>query len=185
MYVAATSEDTVRWAAARGLGIAQMWNPVADTQRAVQLYRGLVAHNGATGGRGSVRLFRAVYVAETTEQALAEAEPAYYRFFQYFSGDPAYPTPSPEGWRHHTGKALRRLGPHDFAALDAGDFTLFGDPARVRAKLERLQALLGLDGFVGIFAFGHLRHDQVERSLRLFAREVLPALRPRPAAATP
>jgi alkanesulfonate monooxygenase SsuD/methylene tetrahydromethanopterin reductase-like flavin-dependent oxidoreductase (luciferase family) len=185
LYVAATSEDTVRWAAAHGMGIAQMWNPLADTQRGVQLYRHLLAGNGAAGGRGSVRLFRAVYVAETTEQAFAEAEPAYYRFFQYFSGDTAYPTPSPEGWRHHTSKALRRIGALDFAALDAGDFTLFGDPARVRAKLARLHELLGLDGFVGIFAFGHLPHDRVVRSLQLFAREVLPAFRPRAAVTAP
>lgn len=185
-FVAATSPDTVRWCAEHGLPIAQMWIHPADAQRNAATYRQLLARDGADGpGRPSVRLFRAVYVAETTEQALAEAEPELYRFFQLFYGstDPRYRTPSPEGWRHHVGTALRRLGPLDFATLDAENLIVVGDPARVREKVARLQAEIGLDGFVGIFAFGHLTHAQVCRSLRLFATEVLPAFRAAPAGA--
>ena len=81
------------------------------------------------------------------------------------------------------GTALRRLGPLDFATLDAENLIVVGDPARVREKVARLQAEIGLDGFVGIFAFGHLTHAQVCRSLRLFATEVLPAFRAAPAGA--
>ncbi|HZS01105.1 MAG TPA: LLM class flavin-dependent oxidoreductase [Chloroflexota bacterium] len=185
LFVAATSPDTIRWSAEHGLQIAQMWNPLADSQRGIATYRELT-RNGAANGRASARVFRAVYVAETTERALAEAERPLYRFFQLWSGttDPQYAEPSPEGWRHVTGTALRRFGgPREYADLAAEELILFGDPALVREKLGRLQQTLGLDGFTGIFAFGQLSHERVCRSLRLFAEEVLPAFRPAPAAA--
>jgi len=129
-------------------------------------------------------LQRGVHVAETDEQARAEAEPHFYRFFKLFSTsqDPRYAEPSPGGWRHHVGTALRRVGPLDYAELVDSDLTLIGDPAHVRDKLTRLNHELDLDGFVGIFAFGHLSHQQVSRSLRLFAEEVMPAFRATPAA---
>lgn len=50
------------------------------------------------------------------------------------------------------------------------------------AKLQSLSDL-ELDAYVGNFAFGTLTHEQVSRSLRLFAQEVMPRLRAAPAAA--
>lgn len=186
-YVAATSPETVRWCAERRLPIAQMNSKTGQVREAFAAYRAALGSNNGTPalGQPSVRLFRPTYVAETTEQALAEAERAYFRFFQLFSGDedPAFGTPSPENWRYHTGKALRRLGPHTFEEFDADDYVLVGDPERVAAKLARLQADLALDGFVGNFAFGMLTHEQVCRSLRLFATEVVPRVRAAAAAA--
>jgi hypothetical protein len=46
-----------------------------------------------------------------------------------------------------------------------------------------MHADLQLDAFVGNFAFGTLTHEQVTRSLRLFAQHVMPQLRAAPAAA--
>jgi alkanesulfonate monooxygenase SsuD/methylene tetrahydromethanopterin reductase-like flavin-dependent oxidoreductase (luciferase family) len=181
IHLAATSADTVRWCGERGLPIAQQWNLASDVGRAVAAYREAVAGNGAAPlGEPGVRLFSVTYVAETTEQARAEAEPALYRFFQLFSTshDPRYRQPSPEGWQHHVGQALRRIGPRDFAQLDADDLILVGDPASVRRKLARLHEQAGMDGFCGNFAFGSLTHEQVTRSLRLFAAEVMPAFQP-------
>jgi alkanesulfonate monooxygenase SsuD/methylene tetrahydromethanopterin reductase-like flavin-dependent oxidoreductase (luciferase family) len=185
-YVAASSAETIRWCAERGLPIAQMNSETAGVRQAFAAYRAaLGSGNGAPRlGTPSVRLFRPTYVAETTAQALAEAEQAYFRFFQLFSTDenPQYGTPTPENWRYHTGKALRRLGPHTFAEFDADNYVIVGDPERVAAKLQSLSDL-DLDAYVGNFAFGTLTHDQVSRSLRLFAQEVMPRLGAVPAAA--
>ena len=186
IYVAATSAESVRWCAERHLPFAQMNAPVADVRDSVAAYRAALPRANGALGQPSVSLFRPIYVAETTEQALAEGERAYYRFFQLFSTseDPRYATVSTDGWRHHTGLALRRLGPQTFEDLDASNYVVFGDPARVRARLASIvEEVGGLDALVGIFAFGTLSHEQVCRSLRLFAEEVLPGLRAAPAAA--
>jgi alkanesulfonate monooxygenase SsuD/methylene tetrahydromethanopterin reductase-like flavin-dependent oxidoreductase (luciferase family) len=186
-YVAASSPDTVRWCAERHLPFAQMNSNVDDVRDSVAAYRAaLPPANGASGQPG-VRLFRPIYVAETTEQALAEGERAYFRFFQLFSTseDPRYQAVSPAGWRHHTGLAMRRNGEKTFEDLDASNYVVFGDPARVRAKLASIvDEVGGLDALVGTFAFGTLSHEQVCRSLRLFADEVMPGLRAAPAAAS-
>jgi alkanesulfonate monooxygenase SsuD/methylene tetrahydromethanopterin reductase-like flavin-dependent oxidoreductase (luciferase family) len=185
-YVAASSAETVRWCAERRLPIAQMNSQTDDVRQAFAAYRAALAsaNGGPALGTPSVRLFRPTYVAETTEQALAEAERAYFRFFQLFSGDesPEHGTPTPESWRYHTGKALRRLGPHTFQEFDADSYVIVGDPERVAAKLQSLGDMQ-LDAYVGNFAFGTLSHEQVSRSLRLFAQEVMPRLRAAPAAA--
>jgi alkanesulfonate monooxygenase SsuD/methylene tetrahydromethanopterin reductase-like flavin-dependent oxidoreductase (luciferase family) len=186
IYVAASSMDSVRWCAERRLPFAQMNSMVADVRESVAAYRAALPSANGGLGQPSMRLFRPVYVAETTEQALAEGERAYYRFFQLFSGseDARYAAPSPDGWRHHTGTALRRLGPTTFEQFDASNYVVFGDPERVRDKLTSIASEIGgLDGLVSIFAFGTLSHEQVCRSLRLFAAEVMPRLRAEPAAA--
>jgi alkanesulfonate monooxygenase SsuD/methylene tetrahydromethanopterin reductase-like flavin-dependent oxidoreductase (luciferase family) len=157
---------------------------VADVRENVAAYRAALPSPNGGPSQPSVRLFRPVYVAETTEQALAEGERGYFRFFQLFSNsdDPRYTTPSTEGWQHHTGIALRRLGSKTFEELDDSNYVVFGDPERVRAKLASIASEIGsLDGLVGIFAFGTLSHEQVCRSLRLFAAEVMPSLRAEPA----
>ena len=186
-YVAASSAETVRWSAERRLPIAQMNSKHAQVREAFAAYRAALGSSNGTPalGQPSVRLFRPTYVAETTEQALAEAERGYFRFFQLFSDDedPQYGTPSPENWRYHTGKALRRLGPHTFEEFDADPYVIVGDPDRVAAKLQHIQQDIAPDAFVGNFAFGTLTHEQVSRSLRLFAQEVMPRLGAVPAAA--
>ncbi len=187
IYVAASSADTVRWCAERALPIAQMNSKTAQVAQAFAAYRAALGSGNGTPrlGHPSVRLFRPTYVAETTEQALAEAERGFFRFFQLFSTDedPAYATPTPDNWRYHTGKALRRLGPHTFQEFDDDGYVIVGDPERVAAKLARIRANLGLDGYVGNFAFGTLSHEQVDRSIRLFATEVMPRVRAAAAAA--
>lgn len=187
IYVAASSLETVRWCAERGLPIAQMNSKTAQVGEAFAAYRAALGTGNGTErlGNPSVRLFRPTYVAETNEQALADAERAYFRFFQLFTGDedPDRADLTPENWRHHTGKALRRLGPQSFEDLVADGFMLAGDPDHVRDQLLRIQRDLAPDAFAGNFAFGTLTHEQVTRSIRLFASEVVPALRAAPAAA--
>ncbi len=182
VFVAAQNADSVRWCAERGLPIAQQYLEREATTKSVQMYRDTVAR--ATGprlGQPSVRMFRAIYVAETTERAWAEAEAGLYQFFRLFShldltNDP-YPTPSTEGWHRYFGTALSWLGPRTFADMDRENLVIVGDPARVQAKLADLAAYSGMDSFVGMFTFGDLTHEQVSRSMRLFAADVMPAFR--------
>jgi Uncharacterized conserved protein (DUF2196) len=52
---------------------------------------------------------------------------------------------------------------------------LFGSPARVCEQMARVLEVSGCHDVIGAFAWGTLSHDQTQRSLCLFAEEVMPA----------
>ena len=53
---------------------------------------------------------------------------------------------------------------------------LCGSPDTVRRKLTESHRLLGFQNFLALLQFGTLPRDLTEKNLRLFAREVMPAL---------
>ena len=179
IVVATNSLDSVRWCAARQLPYAQMNSTVTEVRESADAYRADLKGGSGAPFRGP-RLFRPIYIAETTAQARAEAAEAYFRFLELWSGSTTAvgDWTLPDAWRHHTGLAMRRLGPKTFDELDEGNALIVGDPDRVGAKLEAIVGEIGgLDALVGTLAFGSLTHEQVCRSLRLFATHVMPALR--------
>ncbi len=106
-----------------------------------------------------------IYVGESDAEALATARAAYPAFYDRFSwlfrlrGDPY----------------VERLRSFD-GLLEPG-MVLVGSPATVRARLQETMDLIGGNYFAGIFAWGSLGEERTLRSLRLFAEEVMPALR--------
>jgi len=52
----------------------------------------------------------------------------------------------------------------------------FGTPEQVYDKVTSFCDLVGADGYVGVFRFGGMPADVAERSMRLFAAEVMPEL---------
>jgi hypothetical protein len=69
-------------------------------------------------------------------------------------------------------------GRNDLAELIERGFALVGSPATIRQQLEQHASELGFGIFCGICQFGSLGHEEFERSVRLFADGVMPALRP-------
>lgn len=57
------------------------------------------------------------------------------------------------------------------------DLQVWGTPAQCLDKLRWIAGELRADLFSGVFSFGGLPHEDAERSLRLFAHDVLPELR--------
>jgi alkanesulfonate monooxygenase SsuD/methylene tetrahydromethanopterin reductase-like flavin-dependent oxidoreductase (luciferase family) len=57
---------------------------------------------------------------------------------------------------------------------------IFGSPARVREQMGRLIEDSGCNYVICSFAWGTLPHQQTMRSLRLFAREVMPGFQTTP-----
>jgi alkanesulfonate monooxygenase SsuD/methylene tetrahydromethanopterin reductase-like flavin-dependent oxidoreductase (luciferase family) len=64
----------------------------------------------------------------------------------------------------------------DLDAAGKGLRFVHGSPATVTEKIQRLRDELGVNVYIGEFSFGELTYEQVERSHRLFATEVMPAL---------
>ena len=63
------------------------------------------------------------------------------------------------------------------------DLQVWGTPEQCYQKIIDTRGRIGNDSFLAAFSFGGLPYDEVERSMRLFAKEVMPQLKNLPAAA--
>jgi len=110
-----------------------------------------------------------VYVAETDGEARRVAREALKVFRHNFAFLLSADRPT-----HYQEDRLSDLE----RAMENG--VLFvGSPATVRERLLQFMDGCGGNYFGGVFAWGSLTDDQVMRSLDLFTRDVLPALRGR------
>ena len=146
-----------------------------ETALAAQRYRALTVGHRDSLGRFNPHdrellhgVTRHVYVAASDEQALDEARLAYSAFDWSFRDRPGRP---PE-------TSVSRRGDFD-TALGRG-LILAGSPETVRREVQRFVDVTGANYFVGSFAYGTMRDDQLMTSLRLFAEEVMPAVTPAP-----
>ena len=69
------------------------------------------------------------------------------------------------------------LGPVTYEDLDKGDCIIFGSPERCIQRLTRAQADFGLSYPVFEVNFGGFPHKEAMKSLEMFAKYVMPALR--------
>lgn len=157
-----------------GLGAAMNagWAPAARIKQSADLYRAawerhkdapLRAGRPAEATIGSVRM---IVVAESDQEAESLAQPAYERWYQ-----------SLEHQAHSFGfTALFVSSSYEVARRRVGS-VIAGTPDTVRAELARHIAEAGVNYPLLQLAFGNLGHVQAMRSLKLFAAEVLPALR--------
>ena len=134
----------------------QVWN--AD-----RLSDGLNSHVAAP----KLGLVRHMYIADTDEQARAEAKAAYRTWFHNID----------YLW---TKKGLvdRLSAMRDFDSLESRDVVIVGTPDTVRERVQRAIDETGINYFCPIFAWGDLTPDQVMRCMSLFVDEVMPDLRP-------
>jgi alkanesulfonate monooxygenase SsuD/methylene tetrahydromethanopterin reductase-like flavin-dependent oxidoreductase (luciferase family) len=56
------------------------------------------------------------------------------------------------------------------------DIQVWGTPAQCLEKVLRIRDVTGAETYNGIFSYAGMPYDDAERSMRLFAREVMPAL---------
>jgi alkanesulfonate monooxygenase SsuD/methylene tetrahydromethanopterin reductase-like flavin-dependent oxidoreductase (luciferase family) len=162
-----------QWAGERGLHFSTLGPVVAakgyiDTFRAALAKRGgpLIAKPEFPGGT-VVGINRSIVVADTDEEAMRIAQPAY------------------DHWYANLTKLEREnvAGPKITKSMfaDAGEAvrrgTVFvGSPATVRAAIAEQVAELGVNYMSLAFYFGSLSHEHAMRSLNLFATEVMPKL---------
>ncbi|MBI2554848.1 MAG: hypothetical protein HYV92_10670 [Candidatus Rokubacteria bacterium] len=53
---------------------------------------------------------------------------------------------------------------------------VWGAPEQCYEKILDIRDRVGNDAFVGVFSYAGMPYDEAERNMRLFAREVMPAL---------
>lgn len=177
IYYGATSPDSPAMVARRGWNLALSRQPLANCSRAIQAYRDERARHPDLPGSGNAIMVRDVYIADTDEQAWRDASREITRFWQlatdnYWRGE----TVSPDDLPKFTERFPYFPGGLTVKRLDEWGTSLIGSPASVIKKARSMIETARPDTLVGMFSFGGLKHEQVMRSIELFATKVMPAL---------
>lgn len=163
------SPDSAERAARQQLNTVSL-DPLDETRASAERYRATWrrTHPGAALPR--LGLGRFIVVAPSDEEALRLARRAYLRWHASFT----------HLFRLH-GRPQMHPRPPDFDALMRRGQGIAGAPATVTAFLRAQLEHTGCTYVVGQFAFGDLSLPETLRSVALFARDVMPALRRTPA----
>jgi alkanesulfonate monooxygenase SsuD/methylene tetrahydromethanopterin reductase-like flavin-dependent oxidoreductase (luciferase family) len=178
-YVASVSPRSLDVAARLGLSLlrAPQFSNVKSVAAGFAEYEGLLSGYGFDPTQLDQPLSLRVYVAPTDEEARAEAKHALWFYHLLATLVPGAPGRSevPKGYEDYP------LNPDVLANLTIDDVwergTAFGSPERVTEQLKRYMHELGCNNFIVQMRSGGLEHHKVVRSMELFAREVMPALR--------
>lgn len=170
-WYALASPDSTVWPAQNGVNVL-CGGPVARVRAVTDRYRAewRTAHpQGLPEGVEEPRIGvnRYILLADTDREALElgrAAWPVFYRNFMKL-------------WHKHGTQPVNAKLPPDFDTLLASEQAIAGSPTTVRDKLARQVSEGGLNYLIGNFTFGGLAGADVEASVRLFAAEVMPALR--------
>jgi alkanesulfonate monooxygenase SsuD/methylene tetrahydromethanopterin reductase-like flavin-dependent oxidoreductase (luciferase family) len=185
IWVAAHSAGSFEYAARHNYHIAQNIDVDRVIAEKFAYYRRLWKEYGHTGPMPRAFLTRHVHVAETDEQARAEAEP--HLLMGYIQGGEliartrlGFGPPELQAAERSTPERqeLRRVfqectKSYDFW-IDNG-LALVGSPDTVIRKIEAQRQLAGYDVFCARHRFGHLAPALAHKSMRLFATYVMPA----------
>jgi alkanesulfonate monooxygenase SsuD/methylene tetrahydromethanopterin reductase-like flavin-dependent oxidoreductase (luciferase family) len=161
--------ESVQYAARHGYNFVGL-GPAAAVRQHVDLYRQTWEAHRHDPGRlnghvaaPKIGILRQVVVAETDDEARAAARAAHADWYHSIT----------KLWHDHDDHSIDGL----FAWEPAVQYEtlLFGSPTRVREQMVRLVEESGCNYVVCAFAWGTLPHPDALRSLRLFAREVMPA----------
>ena len=124
-----------------------------------------------------------LYVAETDEKAIREARPHIENFFNKFLISPTEYKMPPGYSSMASYKAIMenkmkfRSQYLTIELLMENGMFICGSPSTVAEKLEEYQSQMGYGNLVVMGQFATLGHEQVKKSMQMFAEEVMPRLR--------
>ena len=180
------SSETIEWAAHpdRRYVYLQNYSPFEAVARFLDSYREVcAARYGYAASSEQIGWTAPVYVAETDERAAAEAKPHLEALFNRFLALPfeiLFPPGylSPGSFKRVRAHKRSIAGDQDLETMMALGIVVVGSPETVRARILECHRRLGFANFVALLHFATLPAALTERNIRLFAAEVLPALRP-------
>jgi alkanesulfonate monooxygenase SsuD/methylene tetrahydromethanopterin reductase-like flavin-dependent oxidoreductase (luciferase family) len=165
IWYGAHAPDSAARAARKSLNIINL-DPTAHIRDTVASYRKTWQDTKGTAPLPKIGLGRFIVVAETDAQAMRLASRAYRPWFDSFIH-----------LSRLRGRAQTHPRPEEFEPLMERGQGLAGSPATVRKLLAAQVAETGCNYVVGQFAFGDMTLNEALRSIELFTREVMPALR--------
>jgi alkanesulfonate monooxygenase SsuD/methylene tetrahydromethanopterin reductase-like flavin-dependent oxidoreductase (luciferase family) len=181
LHEVASRPASVARVGAKGWPVAMHFTPTDIVAQAIQDYHAALAKCTQPLGQGPYRprllLCRETYVADTPEQARAEGSLGLQGFYHLSSL--AAPPPPAEFSDERLKTLTRGWGHRSYDEMEALGAMLIGSPEQIAAKVDHLESI-GVDTLLLICSFGDLSHEQVCRTLELFADA---AIRPRQAVA--
>ena len=124
-------------------------------------------------------MVREIYVADSDEQAWAEAGIQVTRFWQLATDNVWSHEPiSTDDLTRYTARFAYFPGGLTTERLDEWGVSLIGSHETVTRKARAMLDAAQPDALIGMFSFGGLTHQQVTHSIELFAAHVMPALAP-------
>lgn len=178
------SVETVDWCAHpdRKYTYLQTFSPIAMAKKGFDRYREIAGRHGYTANPTQMGWALPMYVAETDEQARAEVKVHAENFFNKFLH---YPLEArlPPGYTSVAGtKALieqkfkLRQSFQTFESLMDLGMILAGSPKTVRETILKRQQELGFGHLIAMLQIATQPAEQTNKSMTLFATEVMPHL---------
>jgi alkanesulfonate monooxygenase SsuD/methylene tetrahydromethanopterin reductase-like flavin-dependent oxidoreductase (luciferase family) len=175
IWYASSNEVGSRWAGERGVNFCTL----GTTERAkgdIRVFTETLARRGGPAvanpdfpGGTAIGIMRHMVLAETEDEAMRTAKPAY----EYWHRSLTLLE------RENTGAATR-VGRSMQGSVEEGmtkGSVLVGTPDKVRAEIERQTKELGLNYMMFSCFFGNMKLDHAVRTLNLFARDVMPKMK--------
>jgi alkanesulfonate monooxygenase SsuD/methylene tetrahydromethanopterin reductase-like flavin-dependent oxidoreductase (luciferase family) len=179
------STETIEWAAhpSRKYVYLQAYSPTQSVARYLNYYRECAQRMyGYTASSDQVGWSTPVYVSDTDEKAREEAKPHIEILFNRLLRLP-FEMLFPPGYL--SAKSLKNMRSHK-RSVSGQEHTIdtlinqgiivCGSPDTVRRQFTETHRLLGFQNLLCLLQFGTLPRDLTEKNIRLFAREVMPAL---------
>ncbi len=180
-YAAAVSPESARIMAELGVGILiipqKPWHEVA---KELDAYRSIYREVNATEAPAPIAAGW-TFCDESADRAEAMARQYIGGYYQsvlehyQFAGDHLAKT---RGYEYY-GKMTEKIA--QYGTDKVIDFFLglqvWGTPEQCYARIMDVRERVSNTAFVGVFSYAGMPYDEVERNMRLFAREVAPELR--------
>ncbi|HEX2173248.1 MAG TPA: LLM class flavin-dependent oxidoreductase [Dehalococcoidia bacterium] len=171
VWLASRDEQTIRWGARRGLALLMGQIESVDVHKTyVDAY---LDEHALAAVATAPRIYgtRLCYVGESTDAARREIEPAVYRYYNRFRQHPVYLGMLRDGYLRDDGRLTFDQILHNLGFV-------VGDPESVTRRMQDIIDYLQLTGINCMTHISGVAQDHVLRSMRLFATEVMPKLRP-------
>jgi len=180
------SRETIEWASHpdRKYTYLQTFSPVAALAKYVALYREKAEKQGYTASPKQFGWSVPTYVAETDEQAYREAKPHIENLVNKFLRMPPEMLLPPGYLSLQSMKGVMAAkgsitgGTQSIDDLLKKGMFLCGSAETVRQRIEEYQKQIGFGYLLPLMQFATLPHELTRKNLELFARDVIPALRP-------
>lgn len=179
------STETIEWAAhpSRKYVYLQAYSPIQSVMRYLNYYRETAQKMyGYTASSDQIGWSTPVYISDTDQKARDEAKPHIEVLFNRLLRLPfemLFPpgylsTKSLKNMRSHKRSVSGQE--HTVDSLIEQGIIVCGSPDTVRKQFMETHRLLGFQNLLCLLQFGTLPRDLTEKNIRMFAREVLPAL---------
>ncbi len=165
IWVAGTSVDTLGWAGRRGYNIMTVGHPhpPEKVRSGVEAWKRALTESGIDIAMRHCQYHVRTHVNESTSKAEDVAMPAITRYDEI----------SRIGRKSVTAASAE----YDWQGMLASGRNNYGDPQQCIRGIHRAQAHYYFDTLTTTFNFGGIAHEEIKKSMRLFAKEVMPAFR--------